>query len=58
VAVGLWTAEEAGGLASIQAATPGYAGVRTAWHGPGDASALVHAAQLALELASYNFGVH
>ena len=33
-------------------------GVRTAWHGPGDASPLAHAAQLALELASYNFGVH
>jgi mannonate dehydratase len=32
--------------------------VRTAWHGPGDASPLAHAAQLALELASYNFGVH
>ena len=35
-----------------------YFGVRTAWHGPGDASPLSHAAQLALELASYNFGVH
>jgi mannonate dehydratase len=35
-----------------------YFGVRTAWHGPGDASPLAHAAQLALELASYNFGVH
>jgi mannonate dehydratase len=33
-------------------------GVRTAWHGPGDASPLSHAAQLALELSSYNFGVH
>jgi mannonate dehydratase len=33
-------------------------GVRTAWHGPGDASPIAHAAQLALELASYNFGVH
>ncbi len=33
-------------------------GVRTAWHGPGDASPLAHAAQLALELTSYNFGVH
>ncbi len=33
-------------------------GVRTAWHGPGDASPLAHAAQLALELASYNFGIH
>ncbi len=35
-----------------------YFGVKTAWHGPGDASPLAHAAQLALELASYNFGVH
>jgi mannonate dehydratase len=35
-----------------------YFGVRTAWHGPCDASPLAHAAQLALELASYNFGVH
>jgi mannonate dehydratase len=35
-----------------------YFGVRTAWHGPGDASPVAHAAQLALELASYNFGVH
>ena len=33
-------------------------GVRTAWHGPGDASPVAHAAQLALELASYNFGIH
>ncbi len=33
-------------------------GVRTAWHGPGDASPVAHAAQLALELSSYNFGVH
>lgn len=33
-------------------------GVRTAWHGPGDVSPVGHAAGLALELASYNFGVH
>jgi mannonate dehydratase len=33
-------------------------GVKTAWHGPGDASPVAHAAQLALELASYNFGIH
>jgi mannonate dehydratase len=33
-------------------------GVRTAWHGPGDTSPVGHAAQLALELASYNFGIH
>jgi mannonate dehydratase len=35
-----------------------YFGVRTAWHGPGDASPIAHAAQLALELTNYNFGVH
>jgi mannonate dehydratase len=33
-------------------------GVRTAWHGPGDCSPVGHAAQLALELASHNFGIH
>jgi len=33
-------------------------GVKTAWHGPGDASPVAHATQLALELASYNFGIH
>ncbi len=33
-------------------------GVKTAWHGPGDASPVAHAAQLALELSSYNFGIH
>jgi mannonate dehydratase len=33
-------------------------GVKTAWHGPGDASPIAHSAQLALELASYNFGIH
>ncbi|MCY7352942.1 MAG: starvation-sensing protein RspA [Cytophagaceae bacterium] len=33
-------------------------GVKTAWHGPGDASPVAHAAQLALELNSYNFGIH
>ncbi len=33
-------------------------GVKTAWHGPGDASPVAHAAQLALELCSYNFGIH
>src|SRR5207253_2088941 len=40
------------------AALSEFFGVRTAWHGPGDASPVAHAAQLALELASYNFGVH
>jgi len=33
-------------------------GVRTAWHGPGDTSPVGHAAQLALELSSHNFGIH
>lgn len=35
-----------------------YFGVKTAWHGPGDASPVAHAAQLAIEVSSYNFGVH
>jgi mannonate dehydratase len=49
-----------GGLSPARkvAALCEYFGVRTAWHGPGDASPLAHAAQLALELNSYNFGVH
>lgn len=49
-----------GGLSPARkvAALCEYFGVRTAWHGPGDASPLAHAAQLALELASYNFGIH
>ena len=33
-------------------------GVRTAWHGPGDVSPVAHAAQLHLDLATYNFGIH
>jgi mannonate dehydratase len=49
-----------GGLSPARkvAALSEYFGVRTAWHGPGDASPLAHAAQLALELTNYNFGVH
>jgi mannonate dehydratase len=49
-----------GGLSPARkvAAMCEFFGVRTAWHGPGDASPLAHAAQLALELSSYNFGVH
>lgn len=31
--------------------------VRTAWHGPGDASPVAHAANLALDLSSTNFGI-
>jgi mannonate dehydratase len=49
-----------GGLSMARkvAALSEFFGVKTAWHGPGDASPVAHAAQLALELASYNFGVH
>jgi mannonate dehydratase len=49
-----------GGLSPARkvAALSEFFGVRTAWHGPGDASPVAHAAQLALELSSYNFGVH
>src|SRR5919107_1731280 len=49
-----------GGLSPARkgAALCEYFGVRTAWHRPGDASPIAHAAQLALELTSYNFGVH
>jgi mannonate dehydratase len=49
-----------GGLSPARkvAALAEFFGVRTAWHGPGDASPVAHAAQLALELASYNFGIH
>jgi len=32
-------------------------GVKTAWHGPGDVSAVGHMCNLHLDLASYNFGV-
>lgn len=32
-------------------------GVRTAWHGPGDVSPVGHAANLALDLSCYNFGI-
>jgi mannonate dehydratase len=31
--------------------------VRTAWHGPGDASPIAHAANLALDLSCSNFGI-
>ncbi len=49
-----------GGLSPARkvAAMCEFFGVRTAWHGPGDASPVAHAAQLALELCIYNFGVH
>lgn len=32
-------------------------GVKTAWHGPGDMSPMGHAANIHIDLASYNFGV-
>ena len=32
-------------------------GVKTAWHGPGDVSPIGHAANVALDLACWNFGV-
>ena len=49
-----------GGLSMARkvAALAEFFGVKTAWHGPGDTSPVGHAASLALELASYNFGVH
>ena len=48
---GLSIARKVGALAE-------FFGVKTAWHGPGDCSPVGHAAGLALELASYNFGIH
>ena len=33
-------------------------GVKTAWHGPGDVSPVGHTAQLHLDLASSNIGIH
>jgi mannonate dehydratase len=49
-----------GGLSVARkvAALAEFFGVKTAWHGPGDCSPVGHAAGLALELASYNFGIH
>lgn len=32
-------------------------GVKTAWHGPGDVSPVGHAANVTLDLVSYNFGI-
>lgn len=32
-------------------------GVKTAWHGPGDVSPIGHAANVALDLVSWNFGI-
>ncbi|MGI8785666.1 MAG: enolase C-terminal domain-like protein [Acidobacteriota bacterium] len=49
-----------GGLSMARkvAALAEFFGVKTAWHGPGDCSPVGHAAGLALELASHNFGIH
>ncbi len=49
-----------GGLSMARkvAALAEFFGVKTAWHGPGDVSPIGHAAGLALELATYNFGIH
>jgi mannonate dehydratase len=49
-----------GGLSMARkvAALAEFFGVQTAWHGPNDCSPVGHAAGLALELASYNFGIH
>jgi mannonate dehydratase len=33
-------------------------GVRTAWHGPADASPIAHAANLHIEVSCHNFGIH
>jgi mannonate dehydratase len=50
---------QAGGLTPCRkmAAVGEVFGVRTAWHGPGDVSPVGHAANVALDLACYNFGV-
>jgi mannonate dehydratase len=50
---------QAGGLTPCRkvAALAEMFGVRTAWHGPGDVSPVGHAANVALDLACYNFGI-
>jgi mannonate dehydratase len=50
---------QAGGLTPCRkiAALGEMFGVRTAWHGPGDVSPIGHAANVALDLTSPNFGV-
>ena len=50
---------QAGGLTPCRkiAAMCEMMGVRTAWHGPGDVSPIGHAANVALDVACYNFGV-
>jgi len=50
---------EAGGVSPCRkvAAFCEIMGIRTAWHGPGDVSPVGHCANLALDLACYNFGI-
>ena len=50
---------QAGGLTPCRkiAILGEFYGVRTAWHGPGDVSPIGHAANVALDLVSYNFGI-
>jgi mannonate dehydratase len=50
---------QAGGLTPCRkiAAMGEIFGVKTAWHGPGDVSPVGHAANVALDLACYNFGI-
>jgi len=49
----------AGGLTPMRkaAAAAELHGIRTAWHGPGDVSPIGHAANVALDLACWNFGI-
>jgi mannonate dehydratase len=50
---------QAGGVTPCRkvAAMAELMGVKTAWHGPGDVSPVGHAANIALDLACYNFGI-
>ncbi len=50
---------QAGGLTPCRkiAAMGEIFNVKTAWHGPGDVSPIGHAANVALDLACYNFGI-
>ncbi len=50
---------EAGGFSPARkiAILAEFFGVRTAWHGPGDVSPVGHAANVTLDLVSYNFGI-
>ncbi len=50
---------QAGGLTPVRkiAAMAEFHGVKTAWHGPGDVSPIGHAANVALDLICYNFGI-